>query len=71
MSESVRAIRDSQRSCLGHGVCDTVVCQLSGVRAIGGEGRDNSSGVRNGTVPGSKSTSGRSQDRKAVLHIGL
>ena len=71
MSDSAWAIRDSQCSRLGDGIRYPVVSELSSVRAERGQGCDNHCGVRNSAIPGSKSTSGRSQKCKAVLHIEL
>ena len=74
-SDSAWAIRDSQCSRLGDGVSYPVLSELSSVRAERGQGRDNHRGVRNSSIRssirGSKSTSGRSQECKAVLHVEL
>jgi len=67
LGKGARAVRDGQCRLFGDGVYDPVVRELGSIRAVGGQGRDNNRGV--GAVPGSQSTSGRSQQGKTVLHV--
>jgi hypothetical protein len=71
ISDGAWTIRDGQCRLLGDSVRYPIVSELSSIWAVCSQGRDNHRGVRNGAIPGSKSTSGRSQESEAVLHIEL
>lgn len=68
LGDGARAVRDGQGRSLSDGVGHAVVSQEGGLRAVGGQGRDDLGGV--GHVRGGGGSGGQSQDGgSGELHL--